>query len=83
MSKRPITFSYLLFYILFLPDTWQALMGLVAAYFVVPVITAPGDSNAKIVVVFIMLATIGYVGTRPIAKGITRLLKKFILGDKI
>lgn len=83
MSKRPITVSYLLFYILFLPDSWQALMGLVAAYFLVPLVTTPADGAAKMVLLFIMIATIGYAGTRPIARGITKMLKKWILGDKI
>lgn len=83
MSKRPITAGYLIFYVLFLPDSWQALMGLIAAYLAVPMVTTPEDGTSKIVLVFIMLATIGYAATRPIAKGITRMLKKLILGDKI
>lgn len=83
MAKRPITVGYLFFFILFLPDTWQALMGLIAAYFITPMVTAPEDATSKIVLVFIMLATIGYAATRPVAKGISRLLRKLILGDKV
>lgn len=83
MAKRSITPTYLLFFILFSPDTWQAVAGLTAAYFITPAITTPEDGTAKVVMVFIMIAAIGYAGTRPIARRISRWLKKRVLGDKI
>ncbi len=83
MTKRPVTFSYIVFYILFLPDAWQAAMGLGAAFFLTPLITPPQAGAVKIIVLFIMIATIGYAGTRALAGSITRRLKRWILGDKI
>jgi hypothetical protein len=81
LRKRPLTPGYIFFYILFLPDTWQILIGLVAAGFLAPALRPPEMGSAGKVVLFVMVATIGYAATGRIARGITRQLKKWILGD--
>jgi hypothetical protein len=72
-----------LFYILFWPDSWQILIGLMVAYFLTPLILSADMSAVAVVVLYIMMAAIGYAASRGPARGITRLLKKVVLGDKI
>ncbi|MBA3030283.1 MAG: hypothetical protein FP816_15930 [Desulfobacteraceae bacterium] len=79
MTKRPVTFTYIVFYLLFLPDFWQVLVGILASYFISPkVITREHDLVSQILVYF-MLAVIGYAASRPLGKGISGLLRKWIL----
>ena len=82
MTKRPITVGYVVFYVLFLPDTWQVIMGVVASYFLTPLILDAGMKPAAVALVYFMVATIGYAASRGPARGFTRLLKKAILGDR-
>ena len=82
MNKRPLTTGYILFYILFLPDTWQILVGLAVSWYLTPIIVSPDMNPAAEAVLYIMVATIGYAAFRGPARGITRMLKKLILGDK-
>ncbi|MFH0998207.1 MAG: hypothetical protein V1844_22305 [Pseudomonadota bacterium] len=82
MSKRQLTIRYILFYILFLPDSWQVLTGLIAAYFLTPLIELPDPGYGARVMLFIMIGTIGYVASRKPARWITRILMKWILGEK-
>jgi hypothetical protein len=81
-DKRPLTPGYVLFYILFLPDTWQVLIGVLVACFFTPLILSPEMETPAKVVVYLMMATIGYAASRRPARGISRLLKKWILGDR-
>ncbi len=81
-EKRPLTPGYVLFYILFLPDTWQVLVGVLMAYFLTPVILSPEMATPAKVMVYLMMATIGYAGSRAPARGIVRQLKKWILKDR-
>ena len=83
MRKRPLTPGYILFYILFWPDSWQILIGLMVAWFLTPLILSADMTTVVVVVLYIMMATIGYAASRGPARGITRLLKKVVLGDKI
>lgn len=84
MQKREITFNYIVFYILFLPDTWQVLTGILAAWLLVPLIQTSAEMGVGgKVMLYIMVATIGYAAFRKPAEGLTRLFKKWILGDKI
>jgi len=71
----------MVFYILFLPDSWQILMGLIFAWLLHSFAVAPEMACFKKVLIFLMLATIGYTVTRIPARWITRGLKKFVLGD--
>ena len=81
MQKRPVTPTYIIFYILFLPDSWQILMGAVFALLLQRFAIPPEMAALSKVLIFIMLATIGYTVTRLPAKWITGRLKKLILGD--
>jgi hypothetical protein len=82
-DKRRITPGYVLFYILFLPDTWQVLAGVLMAYFLTPVVLSPELGSPAKVMIYLMMATIGYAGSRWPARGIVRRLKKWILGDRL
>jgi len=82
LGKRPLTFGYILFYILFLPDAWQILIGIIAAYTLTPRAISPETGLIGSVMLYIMIATIGYAASRLPARGITHLLKKLILGDR-
>lgn len=81
-DKRPITPGYVLFYVLFLPDTWQVLIGVLVAIFVAPAVLSPDMATSAQVMVYLMVATIGYAASRGPARGITRVIKKWILGDR-
>ncbi len=81
-DKRPITPGYVFFYILFLPDTWQILIGVLAAVFVAPTVLSSEMETPARVMVYLMLATIGYAASRGPARGLTRMIKKWILGDR-
>ncbi len=83
MNKRPLTPGYIFFFILFLPDTWQVIIGGVVAWLVTPIILSEDMQTAAVVVLYIMVATIGYAASRGPARGFTRLLKKLVLGDKV
>lgn len=52
--------SIVFFYILFLPDTWQVIVGIAAAYFILPAILKPDMVTGAIVMLYIMCAVIGY-----------------------
>ena len=80
--KRPITPTFLFFYIVFLPDTWQLLAGIGTAIWITPRIM-PAEANTLTgIMLYFMVAVIGYAATRPIGKWISKGLKKIILGDK-
>ena len=82
MPKRPITPTYIVFYIIFLPDTWQIVMGVVFACLLKRFAISPEMMVFSKALIFIMLTTIGYTITRLPAKWITGKLKKLVLGDK-
>ncbi|MBI5592211.1 MAG: hypothetical protein HY881_17235 [Deltaproteobacteria bacterium] len=82
MSKRQLTIRYIIFYILFLPDSWQVLTGFIAAYFLTPLVGLPGMGYGGRAMLFIMIATIGYVVSAVPARWATRILIKWILGEK-
>ena len=82
MSKRQLTIRYIIFYILFLPDSWQVLTGLIAAYFLTPLVELPDKGFGAMTMLFIMIAAIGYAASRIPARWVTRILNKWILGDK-
>ncbi|MGB5987978.1 MAG: hypothetical protein WBG37_21930 [Desulfobacterales bacterium] len=82
MAKRPLTFNYVIFYLLFLPDTWQVIMGVIAAYLLVPLIIEPTMGGTVRAMLYVMFATIGYAVSRIPAKWISDKLKSLILGRK-
>ena len=81
-SQRPLTFAYIAFYLLFLPDTWQILIGLAAAYILAPRALSAQSGVFESVMLYIMIATIGYAASRLPARGITRLIRRLILGKR-
>jgi hypothetical protein len=81
-NKRPITAGYIFFYALFLPDTWQILIGVLASYFLAPALVSPQMGVGAKTLLYIMIATIGYAASRGPARGFTQLLKKWVLGDR-
>jgi uncharacterized membrane protein len=83
LQKRSRTISYYFFYTLFLPDTWQILIGIAASYILAPLTMSPGTGRFARVMLYIMIATIGYTASRWPARGISRVIKKLILGDKL
>ena len=82
MSKRQLTIRYIIFYILFLPDSWQVLTGLIAAYFLTPLVGLTDMGFGGRAMLFIMIAAIGYAASGKPARWITRFLVKWILGEK-
>jgi len=82
MNKRPLTPGYIFFFILFLPDSWQVLIGLAVSWFFTPAILSPEMNPVAEAVLYFMVATIGYAASRGPARGLTKLLKKRILGDR-
>jgi len=83
VKKRPLTPGYVIFYVLFLPDTWQVMVGLLAAYYLTPVVVSSEMAVSAKVLLYIMIATIGYAAFRGPARGITRWIKKLILSDRL
>lgn len=82
MPKRKLTPAYIIFYVLFLPDSWRILFGVIAAVILTPAVVKPEMTDAGRVVLFLMLTAIGYAASRWPANRITRLLKKLIIGDR-
>jgi len=82
LSKRQLTIRYIIFYLLFLPDSWQVLTGIIAAYFLTPLIELPDAGFGARGMLFIMITAIGYAVFRKPAGWITRILVKRILGEK-
>ena len=83
MQKSSRSFSYYIFYALFLPDTWQIIIGIAASYLLTPLAISRGGGVFGRVMLYIMIATIGYTASRLPARGISRIIKKLILGDKV
>jgi hypothetical protein len=74
LSKKPITFSYVFFYALFWPDTWQMLAGLLVAWLLTPRL-APADVGvAGAVLLYGMLAVIGYAASGIVLRPLFRRL---------
>lgn len=77
---RKRTPAYLFFYLLFAPDTWRLLLGLLLARLALPYLAPaalPGVSRALI---FVMLAAIGWVLAAVPGRGIARFLQHRITG---
>lgn len=83
MKKSSRSFSYYIFYALFLPDTWQIIFGIVASYLLTPLALSRESGVFGRGMLYIMIATIGYTASRLPARGISRIIKKLILGDKL
>jgi hypothetical protein len=79
VQKRPLTPTYILFYILFWPDTWRILIGVAVAFVVTPMIMPEVQGRFNSVLLHVMIACIGYTISSPAGRGITAGLKKLLL----
>ena len=77
--KRPLTPAYIIFYILFWPDTWRILTGLVLSLLVTPYILPAEMSMAGRAMLYVMVAAIGWALSSKPAGWITGKLKSLIL----
>lgn len=72
-------FLYIVFYLLFSPDTWRVLIGLAAALIIGPKATAGGDYGpAGQAVIWLMILAIFYVLSAPVGKFISRRLTTIV-----
>lgn len=84
MRKRKITPGFVLFYILFSPDTWRLVIGILAAWLLVPGIIHNQDfSTPARIMIWIMLIAIGWAVSSYPGRKIALLIKKVILKDRI
>lgn len=83
MAKRKLTPAYVFFYLLFLPDTWQVLVGIGVAFVLAPAIAKPDMGTAAITMLYIMCAAIGYTLFAKPGQWISKFLKRMILKDKL
>ena len=83
MTDRPKTPTYFIFFILFHPDTWRILFGFCLSIFVTPQIAPPDLETPGRLMLYVMLATIGWAVFRKPASWITAGLKKWLLGDML
>jgi len=82
MRNRPLTVRYVIFYGLFSPESWQILVGLMAAYFLSPLVINSDGGIPGQVMVFVMIAVIGYAAFRMPALWITKKLIGWFLGKQ-
>ena len=75
MESGKNQFLYIVFYLLFSPDTWRILIGLGAALILGPRVTGGGDySPAGQAVIWLMILAVFYVLSAPVGKFISRRL---------
>lgn len=80
MNKRRITPAYLFFYVLFSPDTWRIVIGLIAAALITPRITLPEQPLAP-VMLFVMLTAIGYAVSAIPGRRIAMMFRNLVLNS--
>ncbi|RJP81902.1 MAG: hypothetical protein C4522_04035 [Desulfobacteraceae bacterium] len=82
-NKRNITIGYIFFYLLFSVDTWRILLGILISILLTPQLlkTNPMTGSGEIML-YIMLAGIGWAITAYPAKSIALFLRKVILNGK-
>jgi len=82
MPKRPLTPAYIIFYILFWPDTWRIVFGLAAAFLIAPHLSRTDDSQLETGMLIIMIAAIVYAVSAKPAQIISIKLRRFILKNR-
>lgn len=79
MKKRPLTVSYIFFYLLLSEDTWRIAAGFVCAVFFGPLVTRDHDlSQSGEVVAWMMIMAVGWSVTAWPAKKITIALRRAV-----
>jgi len=76
-QKTPL---YILFYLLFSPDTWRIAAGFIASILLTPLLFAPNQSAAARALLYVMVAGIGWAASGKPAAWITTALKKAMTG---
>ncbi len=82
MTKRQRTPGYIIFYILFSSEFWRIVCSVVCAYLLTPVVVPADMGMGGKVMLWIMMATIGYAALGIPARWVSDAFKKLILGDK-
>jgi len=80
VPKRPLTPTYIIFYILFAPDTWRILGGFLLAIFLAPYVVKPEMALVARSTVYVMVAAMGWAICGKPAQWIAAGLKKAFLG---
>jgi hypothetical protein len=83
VAKRPLTPSYIFFYILFSQETWRILFAIVFAIIIAPKTYTSDTQFLGQVLMYLMVAGIGFAAAGVPARLITRMFKKMVLGDKV
>jgi hypothetical protein len=79
MSKRPITASYIFFYLLLSDDTWRIAAGFIAAVWLGPTVTQGREmSQGAAALVWLMIMAIGWSLSAWPARKITDALKRAV-----
>ncbi len=82
-NKRKITIGYIFFYILFSVDTWRILMGILISAALAPQLMRTNSlSGSGEMMLYVMLAAIGWAVTSYPATQVALLLRKLILKGK-
>ncbi len=83
MPDRPKTLTYFIFFILFHPDTWGILFGFCLSIFLTPRIAPPDLATQGRLMLYVMLATVGWAVFSKLVRWITVAFKKWLLGVKL
>jgi hypothetical protein len=79
MANRPLSLSYLFFYLLLSPDTWRILFGFIGAVVLGPMLTESRNlGQGGETMVWLMIMAIGWSVTGWPAKKITGALQRTI-----
>lgn len=81
MARRTVTPAYIIFYILFLPDSWRILIGIAAAALLDHFVTGPDTDAIGRTIIFVMLVSTGYAASGIPGRFIAGKMKKWILKD--
>ena len=81
MPDKPKTLTYFFFYVLFHPDPYRVLFGFLAAILLAPKIAPPDLAAAGRVMLYVMIASIGWAVFGKPAAWITTGLKRWLLGE--
>lgn len=81
LAKRKITPGYVFFYILFLPDSWRIVIGVIVSVAATPYIIKPDMTAGAEGMLYIMTATIGYGVSGFAGRRISGFFKKLVLGE--
>lgn len=82
MPKRPLTLTYIFFYLLFWPDTWRIVFGLAVAFIIAPHLNGTEADLPRTLMIGIMLVAIGYAVSAKPAQFITTKLRSLILKSR-